>query len=438
MKWLAVVLAVAGCGDNLPGPAEVHNGSRLKVVWYEYEGGARERERDWYYDSVLAERCTSEEWSDGRRYCKPHTDEAVYVTEGCTRSLGRSARGVAPAPFFATTFHVKDRALPSRVFRRGAATLAPVAVWEKRVDGCFGPQPAGDFEYFELGEEITDLVRLHRSEPRGYGELAIIDEVSDDGLSVPAALYDRDVASECLIDERPNAARLECVPRDAPQATYFIDAACTNPVVASAAGMVPTIAAAHFTTTGCWQSYAVGARLVGGALYADLGSGCVPVAPPVGLSLYVMADRKASPVLARIPAGGAERVQPIERAAAELSVADPWMFDADLATDCAHDASLRCVPRTAATVEGFYADPQCSTALQLALVPSGACDPPSRYAREGDLFYPLLAPYPYPIYWISTGGTCGFYGPPVPFVAYTIGPAIDPATFATAELMIDP
>jgi hypothetical protein len=114
------------------------------------------------------------------------------------------------------------------------------------------------------------------------------------------------------------------------------------------------------------------------------------------------------------------------------------MWDSELATDCVHDGELRCAPDTNITIQPFFADPQCNTPIELALVPSGQCDPPSRFATDGVEYYPLAAPYTNTIYVPYTGDTCGVFRPPAPFVAHSIGPALDRSQLPQAELTIDP
>src|SRR6185503_7446198 len=178
MRLAALVLLVA-CGDNLPDTGTPHSGQRLKLGWWTYMDGTRQRETSWYYDDVLGERCTPADWSDGQRYCAPETDEAVYVSDSCTRALGRSVMGGSATPLFATTFYLAGVPVRSRVFQRGEATLPPPSIWHKHDSGCIGPLEPGDgFDYFELGREITSLAHLRRSSPRGDGELAIVDEIS--------------------------------------------------------------------------------------------------------------------------------------------------------------------------------------------------------------------------------------------------------------------
>jgi hypothetical protein len=446
MKLPVALLVLAACGDVLDA-GEAHSGRRLKLGWYVYPGGARERETGWYYDALLGERCVARTWSDGQRYCSPPADEAVYVNDTCTRAVGRTFVGLPPSPFFATTFAVGGEPVPrpSRLFRRGPPTLPPPAIWQKGLDGCVPREPGDSFEYFELGEEIatSELVHLRRSEPTGTGELARIDETTDDGLRVPVALYDRAAASECKTIDRPNAAAVDCVAVSALPAPYFHDPACNEPVVAAPPDLRPTRAIQYDVSTSCWNYFAVGDEVSARPIYELGGANCVETAAPSGARLFGMAGTIAMPTLTRERDPSNERLRPIARVAAGLRVPDELLYDAELDAECRHDASLRCVPRTeamVATAESlrYYSDPQCLSAISLAFVASGACDPPVRFGRDGDVYYPLEAPYTAPIYVPSTGDTCSQYAVPTPLVAYTVGAPLDPSAFAVGELAIDP
>jgi hypothetical protein len=438
MRLLALLLVV-GCGDNLPAPSTLRSGERLKLAWYIYEDGTRQRETSWYYDAELDVRCTPSRWSDGNRYCAPPTDEAVYVGSTCTRAVGRTKIGATPAPFFATTFSLMGERLPSRVFHRGAPTNPTFEIWEKHPNGCFGPFVAdSDFDYFELGAEVTNLVQLRRAAPRGEGTLAIVDEVSDDGLRVPAGYFDRTLDVECTPVERANVESVECVPADAMLISYFHEVGCLEPELAIYGTAVPTTAKQYSPITRCWRYYEVGAEVTAPPLYEAIGLTCTSVAPPAGARFYLMAGPRQTQGLLRQRESTERRLAQIDLVRDELRVADPLLFDRELGAECRRDDELRCAPVTDAQVEPFFADGGCTIPLELALVPTGDCDPPSEFARKGDNIYRLGQVYTRPIHWLSTGDTCAVYAPPVPFVARTIGEPIDPSSYARAELTVEP
>jgi hypothetical protein len=438
---LLALLLVIGCGDNLPDPALPRSGTRLKLAWYVYEDGTRQRETSWYYDAELGQRCTPSMWSDGNRYCTPPNDEALYVSDTCTRALGRTPMGSTPAPFFTTSFMLSGERQTSRVFRRGAPTAPVFSFWEKHTNGCFGPFQAGDgFDYFELGSEVTDLVQLHHAQ-RGDGTLAIVDELSDDGLRVPTGFFDRTLSVECAPAERGNAQSVECVPTDSALISYFHEVGCIEPELAITGTAVPTTAKQYSTRTRCWSYYDVGAEVSAPPLYEAIGLTCTSVAPPNGARFFVMAgprEQRTIPGLLRERETTERRLAHIDLVGDGVRLADPLLFDRDLAAECRRNDELRCVPVTEAQTESFFADSGCTMPIDLALVPTGDCDPPSQFARKGNVTYRLGQRYTRQIYWLSTGDTCGTYAPPTPFVAWALGEMIDPSRFASAEVTIDP
>ncbi|HEX5061812.1 MAG TPA: hypothetical protein VFV99_20735 [Kofleriaceae bacterium] len=436
MKRLVVLVLALGCGDNLPDPGTPHSGGRLRLGWWVYADGTRQLETSWYYDSALRQRCVPSDWSDGNRYCAPATDEAVYTSASCTAALGRTPIDAAPAPYFATTFYLKGEPLRSRVFERGPQTDAPLTVFQKFNDGCYPTELGDGFAYFELGREITNLARLRRGEPRGAGELAVVDDVSDDGLRVPVTFYDRALGVECTAAARANVDSVECAPNDSAIVSYFHEVGCLEPELAIT-GTVPTTAKQYSPLTRCWSYYDVGTEVNAPPLYEALGGTCTSVSPPNGSQFFLVAGLHQLQGVLRQREVTTRRLAAIDLVRDDQRFADPLLYDSALATECWRDENDRCVPATDATIEPFFADSGCTMPLDLALVPQGECDAPTKFARKGDEYHPLGLWYTRTIFWLSTGDTCGIYRPPTPFNAWTVGPAIDPTMFATATLTID-
>jgi hypothetical protein len=438
---LVALLLVMGCGDNLADPGLPHSGQRLKLGWYVYEDGTRQRDTSWYFDARLEQRCRSTAWSDGNRYCAPAADEAVYVSDSCTRAVGRTRIDAAPAAHFATRFYLAGEPLPSRVFQRGAATSAPITIFERNNSGCIGPLEPGDgFVYFELGEELDSLVQLRRSEPYGAGRLALIDEISDDGLRVPVAVFDQSAGAECRLTERPNSIGTICEPADLAIASYFHDAACTEPVLATSAASPPSLAKLDDVATSCTSYFHVGGEVTAPPLYERIGGVCVATAPPGGQRFFVMdgPGDVASMSRERNPQD-TDRLHRIERFRDEIRFDDPFLFDDLLDAECRRDVDDRCVPATGAQVQSWFADPQCQTAIDVAAVPSGSCDVPRpRFARSGDTYFIATGPRVDTTFELSTGDTCKPYLPPAPLALYEISSALARTSFAAAELQIDP
>src|SRR5690606_10671422 len=212
--------------------------------------------------------------------------------------------GEPPAPFFATQFRLagEPTPVPSRLFRRGSPTQAPLSIWEKTITGCIGPMaPGDDFQYFELGAEVTgDLVRIRRGEPEGLGELAVIYETSDDGLRVPGAYYHRGAASECTTSDRPNADTVACEPVAAMRASYFHEATCSEVVLGTPSFAPPPLAYMDTVATGCRTFYLVGREVSAPPLYERNDIGCHAIAVPDGQRFFAMESAQPQPVFTRL------------------------------------------------------------------------------------------------------------------------------------------
>jgi hypothetical protein len=164
----------------------------------------------------------------------------------------------------------------------------------------------------------------------------------------------------------------------------------------------------------------------------------VSVPPPAGARFYLTAAPRQPQQLRRERELTTRRLAHIDRVREEFRIADPLLYDNDLAAECRGDDQLRCVPVTDAQVEPFFADPGCTIPLDLALVPTTDCLKPSPYARKAGELYRLDQVYTQQIYWLSTGDTCGTYVAPLGLIAWTIAEQIEPSRFARAQLTIDP
>ena len=435
-----IFFACGVCGDNLAGTGEPRSGSRLKIGWHVYEDGTRQRETTWYHDAARDERCAPRTWSDGHRYCAPAAGEAVYTSSACDEAVARVPAGTVPPTYAIAPFYLRGQPLPSRLFRVGARTGEPGGVWQRHQAGCTGPMPvAAGFDYHAIAKEvpITELVAIRHGAPRGDGALQVLDDTSDDGLHVPAAVFDRDAVTECMLEARANAATVDCAPGDSALISYAADAACSEPKLA-VTGPVPATARQYSDVTSCWTYYDIGMQTSPLPLYEDVGGHCLAVSPPDGPRYFLTAGKRTLPALDRVREVSERRLLRIERVHGDVRIDDPLLFDSELAADCRRDALGRCVPDTDARVLPYFSDDTCGEPIDLAFVPSGACDPPARYARSGDAIHPLLARYEAPIYELSTGDRCGLYVAPVPLEPWSIGPAQPASSFLTSELTIDP
>ena len=439
---VAIVLGSLGCGDNERPSGAPSSGSRLRLVRYIYEDGTAQWDRTTFYDAQRSERCTPEVWSDGDRYCTPVAGDAIYVDDTCTQEVGRITAGVTPA-YFAQPFSIRGAMFPSRLYTVGAAVTAPAQSWVLHDGTCVGPSSeAGNFDYYALGDPIerTALVRVKRADPIGNAQLQLVRDTSDDGLDVPVALHDRSLALDCLPRSHPDQPTTECAPTGAATAEYFHDTACSQLEVAADAFAIPVSIASLSDATGCWSDFAVGDQVGSDPLYAAIGSTCFETPAPDGDEFFVAGDPLTLAMVTRVvDTISGRRLQSIELAEGEL--ADDLLHDTMLGADCARTQladAIRCVPVTAATVVPLFADAQCSTAIDVALVPSGACDPPAPFAAAatGEL-HAVGAVHATQLYEPSTGEICAPYAVPARREVHDVGPALPESAFVAATVTDD-
>ncbi|MGE0868560.1 MAG: hypothetical protein AB7P03_08360 [Kofleriaceae bacterium] len=440
---VVTLAALVACGDNTPGARGLASGSRLKLAWYEYSDGTRQLEPGWYFDHERGERCTPLRWSDGSRYCTPAADDAVYIDSTCATARGRVPAGTAPAPYFVRYYHARGTPLPSRLTTVGSPAPAPPLRWQLHDGVCLGPYPVEDgFDYYEVGETLTSdaFVRVRRTQPQGADRLAVELDTSDDGLSVVAAIYDRDTREECIVTALAGASAVECVTGEVAVAGHYHDAQCSELEILTTSPEPPAVARHDAEETGCSSYYAVGEPTTAPPLYEWVNDLCQTVFVSGNPQLYLAGDPVALPTLDREYEMTQRRLARITRVHGAVRADDPMLYDAGLMTDCERrddGSEIRCVPATAARVVTVFADQSCATAVEVALVPSGECDPPSRFASKDAAIYPVLA-VSAPVYELTTSEQCRAYTPPVRMVIHAIGDPLPPSAFVSAKLEIDP
>ncbi|MGE0550600.1 MAG: hypothetical protein AB7O24_29385 [Kofleriaceae bacterium] len=442
MRRYLPLLVLIACGDNTADTGGARSGSRLKLVWYEYSDGTRQLERGWYFDDERGERCTPVRWSDGSRYCTPDAGDAVYVDDTCATALGRVPSGTSPAPYFVRYYHVRGEPFPSRVARLGAVTTAPQNVWELRDGNCSGPATVDSgYDYYSLGEVLTSeaFVKVKRSEPVGDDRLALVFDTSDDGLRVAAAIFDREVRQDCVIDDRAGAKAIECVAGDSVIAGYFHDPECTQLEIVTTELEIPPRSRHYSPQTSCWSYYTIGSSTSAPPLYQRAGNSCQEILDPGNARFFLAGEMVEMPVLERQVEPTERRLARIDRVHGTLRIDDPLLRDTELATDCERrddGGDIRCVPATTVQVVPVFADVGCQTIVDVALVPSGTCDPPASFATKGAAFHPVLDAYTMPVYELTTGEQCREYTPPVPMVIHAIGGPVAPSEFVTAQRVL--
>jgi hypothetical protein len=401
----------------------------LAPARFVYDDGTEHVARHQLYDRTLEVLCEPSEFSDGRRYCKPPTNDASYVDASCTRAVGRVAKGTTPVGYFVTRYfgdagESDDRL--SRVYRAGAPADQPAQRWEKYGFGCVASpaDDAGEYDYFQLGEEI-EMAPI-TLEPWVHSDDFVVETWRAPFLRVAADIQN------CDILERANGETTTCIPRNTEVVSRYVDPTCQRPAVLGVP-VQPWITYEQDPVSECIQFYEVGTTASATQLYDRVGSLCIEQMFTSSLPIALLTPTEG-PTVSRTPSG-AGRIQLIGLAGLPLN--DDLVRDTVLGTDCQRRADGRCVPAAPAHIETWFADYQCSQPIDVALVRTGGCNAPTTFAERGGVFYPIGERYTPKLYELDTGDTCSSYAPPPPFVAHSIGPALGEDTFARATLMIE-
>lgn len=435
--FLLAVLAGA-CGDNVyvEDLFEATSGSRLKLEWHLYEDGTRQAETAVFYDINVHARCTPVRWIDGVLRCVPIAEDAVYIDAECENLVGR-ARTIEKPTHFIGYDALAGTTLPARLYRAGLMTTPVEEFYEKREGMCVGPflnPPA--LTYFQLVDEIagSDLVEI-REDEAGEGRLGVRVRSTDDGVSLPIGLRDRDLDVACTPAPREDGS-FYCAPTDAAVASLFQDPACAEPVITiSSAASVPTMAKVA-DPSGCARYHAVGAEQTG-PLYRHDGEVCTRVAPVPARRVFAIGAELDLPVLDRtIENVSARRLQRIVLGAGDLRFVDERLYDTATRADCQRRSigeAVRCLPAVAANASVLFTG-SCVVEVRIAELPQRTCEPigfATATTSDGMAIHAIGDRAVDTLYQL-TGTACQPYPGAAGNVLRTLGPPIAPETFSSA------
>jgi hypothetical protein len=432
MLVLAVAL-MAGCiaCDGAGVSAEPADGHRLHQVRWTYDEGGSEREHEQYIDTDLGEHCAPTRWSDGATYCAPDAAPAIYTDGRCTTALAAVPDGWAVA-FAYRMYSVGTDALPSKLFRIGASASPPAERWELRDGFCYGPYtPDDSASYFELGDAV-DLARIRYVTTYDADGYRIESATSDDGLSAPERVFDTNFDVRCELATTASATVTTCKPRGVPLISLYADASCTR--LGIAASSRPQLAAMHDTVTACDRYFLVGDETA--ALYSAGGGTCGQVSPP-GTYYGITNEFELPPIERRVTGG--EGLQSI--AVGSLPLEDPLLHDSARNLDCRGelvDGERYCLPAGSSAIAHLFTDAGCASPVSLAMVPTGRCARPGRFARDQRTFHEVLEPYAAPLFERQPGGSCAYYMVTGAFALHALGPEIPYTAFAHASPLATP
>lgn len=377
-----------------------------------YDDGSEQIDRARLYDRDLQTLCAPERLSDGSSYCVPDAGTAIYVDAHCTRVAGRVISGAEPPAYFATSYTNVQTTLRSHVYPTGARDVPPSARYEVHEGECIGPLTIDDgFDYYALGPAI-ELARV-RFVPDGD-----IEDLVADGVRLPWRFPGCDLRSP------PDQPTATCPPTDVAQIAYYSDATCSMPLIHANArpslGFVEAEACRHY--------FEVGNALLPSRLYERINNTCVASSVSGPTQFYSVGRPTEVPMFDRV-ATGSSRLQPITIG----PLVDELMHDTKLGVDCRRENN-RCVPAGALTVESWFTDSQCGTPIEIAMVRTGGCTPPAKYARRGDKFFAIGERYTATLFQLEPGDRCDFYIPPASITPYMLGPAVSDFAVGTLDV----
>ena len=423
MRWIWLVV-IAACGDNTE--------QRLSVVHYAFEDGTMLADARLFHDLQRDEDCSAVRWSDAATYCTPAYVPAAYTDPVCKTPIARSPG----AAYVATYFTLAGKTSVRRLHPIASEVAPPAQFWLSDGTSCNGPFPGDASErYYSLGDELdtSAFVRLRRSEPEGKHRLEVITWSTDDGLIVPAAIHDNDLACDCALADHHDADQVACEPQGAPPATYFADAGCTEPVVA-VYGEPPALAS--FAVGTCHAYAAPQTEVIQAPLFTANASGCVAAAPPPGSRQFALGEPVSLAMLSRARTS-APRIELVSLTAGAVATPDDLVFDRTLAADCQPGelaGGLRCLPPAPLPVTTYFTDEHCIDTIDVVVVDESACTPAPRFAHGEAGLQPIGDRVTVPLFEVSTGDRCVPYEPGAPLVAHAAGPPMPPGTFAAADV----
>ena len=439
------------------------SGARLKLTYWAFADGTR----SWndFYDSQRKEECyINGPWPDGNYYCSPGGESVYYSNATCTAKIGIVYTAACPVPapaYFAEYGYTSCNYGPQHLYLRGAK-IATTSYYFKNSDGsCSTAINGAGYDFYSLGAEITPdtLAKLTVGAPTGSGALAQRFITSDDGMVFPWNVHDTALGTDCYPQSYDlTGASAVCVPGNAGYAYYLHDAACTQPVLEEQKGCVAPSYAGYTPNNACPADpptyFTMGNTVSASPVYYENGTTCTSTTGSTSYDWYLTSAQVGIQTMSRAPdALTSHRIQLIHETTGDgLRVRDYALWDDQQGVECypttLPDGTTRCYPY-GAYVETYYKDSACTQAIDVAYVYTGAANcapppvpkianktispPPGSCAYSQEL-HQVGAVYTGPLY--DKGSTCTAYSV-TDAKFYTVGPVIDPTTFASATIVTD-
>lgn len=420
-----------GCADD---PSSLASGARLEVSYHAFDDGSRQVDTVEIFDAQRGELCVARTWSDGASYCTPGgrqltTMISVHTSGACDTTALRATDGRA-----ATYVHTVVDGAISALHHADEIQLG--AFWVRGEDGaCAGPYDGSRVHFYRRGAAVqpTELTRIESREIDTGGRIALRASVSDDGLSLPVGMRDASLGFDCIVRTTAEGVATCLPPRQA--ALRYNDASCREAVVGQHASY-PTIEPYVFAGPVCSpMGFLASIELPVEPGFELVNGVCTATPAPVGHRWFLAAPIELATMERRRVAAPGLRLEAIELAAGDVTLADSNRFDTRTGGEC-HIASSaaepgvrRCLPQNPGYEHVYYADAACSQPVPLAnvyrqapMAKCGASLPPFAVAagRPG-VYYRIMGSESAAVYRRDETGRCtasayeGLAGTPLRF-----------------------
>ncbi len=478
---LALVVGAAACSSSVPATSDgkvadtattdsssyandgAKSGARLKITYWAFADGTR----SWnaFYDSQRKENCfIAGPWPDGGYYCSPGGASVNYADAQCKTPIGMvySATCPQPAPSYLAEYGYTSCVWgPQHLYLRGAK-INQTQYYYKNNDGTCNTTPvtATGYDFYAAGAEIapSNLAAITIGQPTGTGTLTQRFATSADGMVMPWSVHDAGLADDCYPSSYdPSGTSAVCVPSDSAYAYYLHDMTCTVPEIQQQKGCTPPQSAGYSPDNSCPADppkyFAMGAKVSNTPLFYDNAGTCTSTTGATTYDYYTTTNQLTIQTLTRAPDNlPSHRIQLIHDTTSDgLRVRDWSLWDSQQNVECypttLPDGSTRCYPYAGYVATYYLAG--CTQTVDVAEVYTGPsnCGPPTvpklaskyisppagscAYSQE---IHPVGAAYTGTVY--TNYGTCTAYTPTTTKL-YSIGAAVDPATFASATIVTD-
>ncbi len=380
---LSTVAACSGGQGSRP-PSEPSSwqpisGSRLSARFLLGDDGSRIF--DGWFDTQRAEYCRVARGQNGRYYCFPSSNPAVYGDARCQQAMGQHLA----CAFRYTGITRGDRRCGNEtltLWEEGASVSPPVR-YRFTNDFCTGPDTSEGGRFVSLASRVNEGALVSGEPVLGPSALRLRPRsiFFEDGSQAPIELYDSSQNRACVRVETVRGTR--CLPENAVyiglSGPYWANEACTQPVAQALAPACfkPSIALVAERINGCVRvrdAYLTGARLDPRLVYSGPDCHTDEIMPGHFYELGQKLDLGSFPEL-RLHETGSGRIRLRTYSAADDVAISPLgqnLYDAQLGIECqaavASDGTLRCLPVTGPLIErddtsAAFADPGCRRLL---------------------------------------------------------------------------